>query len=263
MASQRGATKRSNKIEVFPEKLGGRVIKEKFIDIRKDTFPGLEAKGANQKQALKDFTTKKMVILSGTSGTGKTELCSWWASRQFYLGEVDTIIITRPYKSLGNEIGYLPGNQTQKLLPMCMSMLTKLKKYLGVNVLRNSFKMLDEEDLFTEVSGITLIPVESMQGRSFGPKTLIIADEVQNTTPAQAKSLVTRLEEGCQLLVTGDPIQSALRGRNGLQMLEEMLTKHPHKDASMIKFSPVDNCRSGISGHLAKMFEDVGTWEGN
>jgi phosphate starvation-inducible PhoH-like protein len=95
---------------------------------------------------------------------------------------------------------------------------------------------------------------------SFNNRTIIIADELQNATPAQVKALVTRCETGAQLIGAGDKTQSALKGMNGLAMLEDVLQRYPHKDAQVVHFTPQDNCRSGISGHLANAFEKEGTW---
>ncbi|MNQ50875.1 hypothetical protein D3C85_648350 [compost metagenome] len=63
------------------------------------------------------------------------------------------------------------------------------------------------------------------------------------------------------MICAGDITQSALKEvDNGLRKLEEALEKSPHNDATVIKFSPEHNCRSGISGHLAKIFESQGAW---
>ena len=150
------------------------------------------------------------------------------------------------------------NTDTEKLMPFCMSMLMKFKKYLGVGVLRNNFRMDIGEQLFEEVSGIVIVPVEKIQGLSFDNKTIILCDEGQNTTPAQMKSLTTRMEEGCQLIVAGDKTQTALRTQNGLHLLEEILLDDPHESAEIIRFTADDNCRSGISGHLTNIFEERG-----
>lgn len=58
----------------------------------------------------------------------------------------------------------------------------------------------------------------------------------------------------------GDKTQSPLKGENGLAVLEKVLETHPHEDATIVRFTPKDNCRSGIAGHLANVFEQQGTW---
>lgn len=236
----------------------GRVVKEKFEETRK-IIP-LKAKNESQRQALKAFEEKQLVVLSGSSGVGKTEIMCWYASKLWLEGSIDNIVITRPHQHLGNDYGAVTGNDTLKLLPFCMSMMMKFKKYLGSGILRNNFRMEMMESLFNEVSGISIVPVEKIQGLSFDNRTIILADEVQGCTPAQVKALVTRAEEGALLICAGDKTQSPLKGENGLQVLETVLTSNPHEDAEIIRFTPKDNCRSGIAGHLANVFEQQGAW---
>lgn len=238
----------------------GRVIKEKFVEDRLKAIKPLHAKNENQKKALKAFTESQLVVLAGSAGVGKSELMCWWASKLWLEGKINNIVIVRPHQQLGQDYGAVKGNDSEKLLPFCMSMLMKFKKHLGVGVLRNSFRMEVSDMLFNEVSGINIVPIEKCQGLSFGADTIILADELQNATPAQVKALVTRMEEGCQIICAGDLTQSALKGDNGLSVLERVLEAHPHKDAEIIRFTTSDNCRSGISGHLADVFEKEGGW---
>lgn len=238
----------------------GKVIKLKFEEERQRKISPLSAKNEPQKEALRAFNNKQLVVLSGSAGSGKSEIMSWWASKQWLEGGIKNIVICRPHQQLGNDYGAIGGNDSEKLLPFCMSILLKLKKYLGVGILRNNFKMEPMDTLFDEVSGISIVPIEKIQGLSFGSDTIILADEMQNASPSQIKALVTRAEEGCQVICAGDGMQSALRGENGLQVLERALEKYPHEDAQVIKFTPKDNCRSGISGHLANVFEQEGGW---
>lgn len=258
MTSQRRNT-RAKKVESGEEQKQ-RIVKQKFQEERNRSIIPLEAKNQHQKEALEAMRTKPLVVLSGSAGVGKSELMCWWASKLWLEGKIDNIVITRPHQSLGNDYGAVTGNDAMKLLPFCMSMLMKFKKYLGVGILRNNFQMEVAEGLFQEARGISIVPVEKIQGLSFDERTILLGDELQNATPAQVKALVTRAEEGCQLLCAGDKLQSALHSKNGLAMLEEILMKYPTEDAAVIHFTPKDNCRSGISGHLASAFEKEGTW---
>jgi phosphate starvation-inducible PhoH-like protein len=65
---------------------------------------------------------------------------------------------------------------------------------------------------------ISIEPLGYMRGRTFH-HTLIIADEMQNSTPNQMKLLLTRIGEGTKIIVTGDLEQSDLGGDNGLENL--------------------------------------------
>jgi phosphate starvation-inducible PhoH-like protein len=237
------------------------VQSEKFQEERKGNIQPLVAQNDNQKLALKAFTEAQLNVLSGSAGTGKTLLAVWWACKQWLDGNVDNIIITRPDKGLG-ETPPTPGNDTEKLLIFVLPMLMKMKQFLGAGVLRNNLRMVDTDIIFNDASGIQVVPMAKLGGMSFSSKTVVIADEVQAATIPQVKALATRLEEGCQLIITGDTTQSPVKDgtENGLAYLERKLMTNPHELASVVKFTPEDSCRHGITAHLTRIFEEDGTW---
>ncbi|APC44333.1 phosphate starvation-inducible protein [Pseudoalteromonas phage PH357] len=236
------------------------IKKEKHVQGRRDQVIPLTAKSDNQRKALKAFTEKQLVLLSGSAGSGKSELACWWASKLYLEGKIDNIIITRPHKHLGEDYGAVKGNDAEKLLPFCMSMLMKFKKYLGVGILRSDFKLDGFDTLFAEANGIQIVPIEKIQGLSFDERTIVIADEIQGATVAQVKALATRCELGSQLIICGDGIQSPLKGLNGIQYLESVFNDHPHELIEVVKFTPKDNCREGVTRHLTDIFEQDGQW---
>lgn len=233
---------------------------QKHQEERVRSIQPLSAKNDNQKIALHNLHTKQLNLLLGSAGTGKTELMCWYAAKLWKEGKVDTIIITRPNKSLGADPGAVPGGDTMKILAYVMSMLFKFKKYLGVGVLKNNLKMETVDLLFAEKSGIFVFPTEKLQGMSFDNRTIVLADEVQSCSVAQVKSLVTRMEEGARLIISGDPTQSALKGENGLEYLINLTKKNLHGDVGMVTFKPEDCCREGISAHYTNLFEKEGKW---
>lgn len=240
---------------------GGKVIQEKFKEARTRRILPLKAQNDRQRQTLRSFTDCQLVIQTGFAGVGKTELMCWWAAKQWLEGNIDNIIITRPHQQLGNDAGAVKGNDAEKLLPYCMSMLVKLRKYLGTGILKNNFKLDGFENLFADVDGIQIVPVEKIQGLSFNNKTIILADEIQNATIPQAKALATRVEEGCQLLISGDTRQTAIGDKNGLAYLVKILEKRPYEGAEIVHYQVEDNCRKGISAHLVRAFDELdGNW---
>ncbi len=233
---------------------------EKWQEHRRQNVKPLVAQNDNQRKTLKAFTSKQLIVQSGSAGVGKTELACWWASKLFLEGKIDNIVITRPHQHLGNDYGAIRGSDAEKLLPFCMSILMKLKKNLGVGILKSNFKMDGFDDLFAEAAGIMIVPIEKIQGLSYDHRTIIIADEIQNATVPQVKALATRMEEGCQLLVCGDGRQTALSGMNGLDYLEKIVKMYPHEDVEVIQYTPEDNCRKGVAAHLTRAFEEHGNW---
>ena len=127
-------------------------------------------------------------------------------------------------------------------------------------VLSSNFKLDGFDSLFQQADGIQIVPVEKIQGLSFSEKTIIIADECQNMTIAQVKALSTRMEEGCQILICGDPLQTALGNTNGLDYLCDKITQYPHELISITEYEPSDCCRVGVAAHLTRIFEEDGNW---
>ncbi len=238
-----------------------KVVREKFQEERKQRIVQLTAKNERQKQAIKAFTTRQLTILSGAAGVGKSELMVWWACKQWLEGNIDNIVITRPYQHLGADYGATKGNDSEKLLPFCMSMLSKMRKYLGVGTLSSNFRLDGFETLFAEADGIQIIPIEKIQGMSFNERTIILADELQNASMAQVKALTTRAEEGCQIICAGDLRQTAIGKGNGLAFIEHVLNKYPTEYAEVVHFLQEDVVRGGLTAHLVSAFDkESDTW---
>lgn len=251
---------RDRRAEKRASKNKSQIQKEKHSNGRLNNIIPLTAKNQSQKHGLKALSEKQLVILLGSAGTGKTELMCWHTSARWLKNEIDNIFVTRPYKVLGDDYGAIPGNDFEKLLPFTMSALLKYKKYLGVGVLKNMLRTEDVELLFSEKSGMFVLPVEKMQGYSIDERSTICLDEGQNMTINQAKSLVTRAERGCQVIIAGDITQSALGKNNGLSYLLEKIKDNPHPDIAVIEFGSSENCREGISKHFTAIFEKDGQW---
>lgn len=254
---QKVQDRRNEKKENFSKQ---EVQAQKFQEERKAKVIPLVAQNENQKLALNNFKTKQLNVLSGSAGSGKSELAVWWACKRWLEGDIDNIVITRPDKGHGDTYP-VPGGDAMKMLQFLFPLLMKMKKYLGVGILQNNLKLEDDEVLFSPVSGIQIVSMAKLGGMSFDGNTIVIADEIQSATVAQVKALATRAEEGCQIIITGDTTQTPLhKERNGLEYLEQTLVSHPHDLASVVKFSPDDCCRKGISAHLTRVFELDGTW---
>ncbi len=228
---------------------------EKFQEERKFQVKEIVPANINQMRAMKSFRDNQLTVLSGSAGTGKSMLAMHFAAQEWMAGRCNNIILTRPDATIG--LSYpVTGSDFQKQVQLMFPLLLNLKKFLGVGVLKNALIMEDTDVLFSTKNGVRVANITKIGGASFDRNTLVIADEMQASTVAQAKALVTRLEEGCRLIITGDKVQSPIKGRNGLAYLEETLLKHPHHLAEVIRFNPDDVCRSGLSGHFTRIFEN-------
>ena len=155
------------------------------------------------KYALALRSPKPIVIGTGPAGSGKTMLACQIALEHVAKYQRPKIVLTRPIVAADEDMGYLPGDMDQKMEPWTKPMFDIFEQSLSHN----------QMDRFIQIE-----PLGYMRGRTFN-NTLIIADEMQNSTPNQMKMLLTRVGEGTKLIVTGDLEQSDLGSENGLEDL--------------------------------------------
>ena len=164
---------------------------------------------------------KKIVVATGPAGTGKTLFATEWGIRNFLLGVYEKLIFTRPSVSVDEDLGYLPGTLEDKMAPW----IRPIYDILHMFITPREVVTLMEDKL------IEIAPLGYMRGRTF-KNCWIVADEMQNSTIAQMKMLMTRLGENSRLIVTGDLDQYDRPSHdNGL---EDFLDKFKGKRSSSI-----------------------------
>lgn len=142
----------------------------------------------------------KVVSLIGIAGSGKTLLAVAAGIAQVFGKKgaekhYKKMLVTRPIQPLGNDIGFLPGTEKEKLDPWIRPIMDNLEVMTGGN------KSMVEgwmESGDIEVEAITYI-----RGRSIND-CFIIIDEAQNLTGHEIKTILTRVGEGTKIILTGD-----------------------------------------------------------
>ena len=148
-------------------------------------------------------SSRPIVIGTGPAGSGKTMLACQIATEHISKHPRTRVVLTRPIVAADEDMGYLPGDMDQKMEPWTRPMYDIFEQSMTHNQMDRC---------------ISIEPLGYMRGRTFH-HTLIIADEMQNSTPNQMKLLLTRIGEGTKIIVTGDLEQSDLEGDNGLENL--------------------------------------------
>lgn len=148
-----------------------------------------------------------LVVLIGEAGSGKTLLALMAALQQ--LDRVyDKILLSKPVVAMGRDLGYLPGNESEKMHPWMLSFYDNLDQLLSSDKKDNARRGVKEKnwEQLTSSGQVELQPLHSIRGRSI-PKAFLVADEIQNATPHEVKTIVSRAATGTKVVLCGDPSQ--------------------------------------------------------
>lgn len=161
-----------------------------------------EPRTENQKNCVISIAENVLTVITGVAGTGKSVIACGMASGYLCDNKVEKIFITRPMIQCGRKgggIGFLTGDLMEKFLPYVTPLTLELERFLG----KDSFRRYLMEGV------IEIVPIELIRGRSL-KDTFIIGDEIQNATEEQLDNLVTRIDHGSKMVLTGDLDQTDL-----------------------------------------------------
>ena len=145
------------------------------------------------------------VTLTGTAGTGKTLMALAAGLTQVLDDRRYTeIIMTRATVSVGEDIGFLPGTEEEKMGPWMGALDDNLEVLGKTDTSAGEWGRAATNELIR--SRIKIKSMNFMRGRTFLNKYLII-DEAQNLTPKQMKTLVTRAGPGTKIICMGNIAQ--------------------------------------------------------
>ena len=199
--------KNSNKeILTIYKKEREKLEKQVFADTK---VWGVFARNTEQKQAMELLMDEriKLVTLVGKAGTGKTLLAIATALEQVVERKLyKKIFIARPIVPMGNDIGFLPGTEKEKMQPWMLPIYDNIE-FLASNKGQTSSNEAEKVVAGLESLGLLKVePLTYIRGRSI-PQGFIIIDEAQNLTPHEVKTIITRVGKDTKIVFTGDPDQ--------------------------------------------------------
>ncbi len=173
----------------------------------KNAVWGITARNREQNFALNLLMNPDIdfVTLLGQAGTGKT-LLTLAAGLQLTLDQkfYNEIIMTRVTVPVGEDIGFLPGTEEEKMTPWMGALEDNLDVLMGGAGDAGDWGRAASNELIR--SRIKVKSLNFMRGRTFLNKFLII-DEAQNLTPKQMKTLITRAGPGTKVVCLGNIAQ--------------------------------------------------------
>jgi PhoH-like ATPase len=186
---------------------GGDAIIELANDYRspKHAVWGITARNREQNFALNMLMDPELdfVSLLGTAGTGKTLLTlAAGLTQTLDQNLYREIIMTRVTVPVGEDIGFLPGTEEEKMTPWMGALMDNLEVLTQTE--GGEWGRAATDDLLR--SRIRIHSLNFMRGRTFLNK-FIILDEAQNLTPKQMKTLITRAGPGTKIVCLGNVSQ--------------------------------------------------------
>ena len=217
----------------------------------KNSVWGINARNREQNFALNLLMNPAIdfITLLGQAGTGKT-LLALAAGLTQVLDEkrYSEIIMTRVTVPLGEDIGFLPGTEEEKMTPWMGALEDNLDVLNASDESGGEWGRAATRDLVR--SRIKIKSLNFMRGRTFVNKWLII-DEAQNLTPKQMKTLVTRAGPGTKVVCLGNIAQIdtpyLTEGSSGLTYVVDRMKDWTH--AGHITLSRGE--RSRLADHAA------------
>lgn len=206
-------------------------------------------RGPRQSRFVRDLQSDDIDVnfAIGPAGTGKTYLAVACAVQALASDRVKRIFLVRPAVEVGEKLGFLPGDLTQKIDPYMQPLYDALFEMVGNERVE---RLIDRKV-------IEIAPLAYMRGRTLN-EAFIILDESQNTTIAQMKMFLTRIGFGSKVAITGDLTQIDLGGnqqdqRSGLAHVIPLLKDIP--GIHITRFNSRDVVRHPIVQRIVDAYE--------
>ena len=204
------------------------------------------ARGARQEGYLAALEKHDLVVAVGPAGTGKTFLAVAAALRAVLGRHKRRLVITRPVVEAGENLGFLPGDLTQKVDPFLRPLYDAMDALVSVETLRR----------LEDTRALEIAPLAYMRGRTL-TDSYVILDEAQNTTREQMKMFLTRLGERTRAVVTGDITQVDLPRRRDSGLIHIMSVLSPVREIRFVHFGQEDVVRSDLVRKIVQAYEEA------
>jgi len=205
-----------------------------------------------QKEIIELFLDKKtkMLFLKGVAGTSKTLLSMYLGLTLLKLKKISDIVLIRSaVESSDSKLGYLPGTLDEKYNVYLTPFNDKFSELLS----KSSITKLEKDNR------IILCPINFARGLHLAAK-FICADESQNMSKRELKTLMTRMGQFSKTIICGDPEQSDLpQGKSGFIDIYNLFNNEESRENGIfcVELTEEDIVRSEICKYIIKQFKKI------
>lgn len=204
---------------------------------------GISGRNTGQKQFIKAMLNKDidLVIVQGALGSGKTLVATACAAHlvQQYKGQAK-IVISRPMvPDEGEEIGFLPGTEEEKLEPYLGGFRCAAEEIDNITNFKYDVKKLMSGSFESPTEAKSLATIK---GCSYSDAVLIL-DEAQDATMSQIKKFIGRAGNGTKVVVIGDVRQKSKKSATGFEQLISKVCTNDHDFIRYVELTEVERSR--------------------
>lgn len=204
----------------------------------------IKSKSENQQKLIDAYYENDMIFAVGPAGTGKTYLSIALAVKALKEKTAKKIILCRPAVEAGEKLGFLPGDNKDKIDPYLQPLYDALEDMLpGVKL----------QDMM-EKRIIQICPLAFMRGRTLSD-AIVILDEAQNTTPAQLRMFLTRMGWNTKMMITGDLTQVDLPKQSKCGLREALSLLKNTEGIAMVYFNQKDIVRHKLVTRIVNAYD--------
>jgi phosphate starvation-inducible PhoH-like protein len=215
------------------------------------------ARNENQKKLINSIRNNQITICAGPPGTGKTFVSVAYALSLLrkLSNRFKKVYLVKSVTTLkGEEIGFLKGDLKEKIEPFMWSFLINMEKLIQPTSLTKLF----EDDI------IRPFPLAYMRGASLDD-CIIIADEMQNVTLDNSRTLLTRIGSNCKLILLGDVKQIDMKNKNESSLIKLLSMFDKTEDVGVINMGDEDteNVRNPLITIIEQKYDEYLEQNGN
>lgn len=197
-----------------------------------------------QLEYSKKIENNQITFVTGAAGCSKTWTACYTLLKLLFEGKIDRIIFTKPVKESGENLGFLPGNVDDKLMPYMESFIYTCQEMLGEQYVK----------FLVENNFIENRPLAYMRGITFKNCGMFL-DEAQNCLYEQFILYITRLGENSKIIIAGDVTQRDIEKKKVVMPdFIEMIGDLP--GVSVHTFEKTDIVRNSLLIKITERYEE-------